>query len=70
MSFMRPPAAPPVPALPATPAQAEKPPMFGSQPEGAVQGRKPQAKSMTPTFLGAGTTPSPGMLGGKTLLGQ
>lgn len=51
----------------AVPPQAPtNPPAFGQQ-----QGqKKPQAKSMQPTFLGTGTAPQPYQLGTKTLLGS
>lgn len=41
-------------------------------PMGAVQGQKPQKKSMQTTFLGTGATPTneTGPKGGATLLGQ
>ena len=49
------------------PAPPMPPPMFGEQP----RQKKPQAKSMQPTFLGTGDIPQgQGNFGGKTLLGQ
>lgn len=53
--------APDLPQIPTAPAP---PPMFGQQPGQ----KKPQAKSMQPTFLGA-EQQAPAN-GGKTLLGQ
>ena len=52
--------------LPQLPANIPPPPTFGASP----QGQKPKAKSTTPTFLGTGSLPSPGNLGGKALIGQ
>lgn len=56
---------PDTPALPVPPAAAQAPPMFGSQP----QGKKPKAKSQTPTFLGSEAVANPSNTGQKTLLG-
>lgn len=53
------------PALPALPTAVPPPPMFGQNP----QGKKPQRKSMQPSFLGTGSMPQAGQLGNKTLLG-
>lgn len=42
------------------------PPVFANDPTG----KKPKQKSMTPTYLGTGTTPDQTNMGGKTLIGQ
>lgn len=52
--------------LPQTPAAPAPPPMFGSQ----TPQKKPQAKSGTPTFLGADASPSKANVGQATLLGR
>ena len=52
----------PLPQIGAAPVA---PPMFG-----IAAGKKPKGKSMQPSFLGSGTTPQPGELGNKTLLGM
>lgn len=52
------------PDMPVGPT-APKPP----RPFGEIQGKKPQAKSMQQSFIGAESLPGP-QSGGKTLLGQ
>lgn len=57
----------PSPQLPAVGTAPPPPPLFGADPNNS--GSKPKKKSMQPTFLGNGTTPTQGQLGQKTLLG-
>lgn len=53
------------PPLPSIGAAPPPPPMFGAQPSQ----KKPQQKSMQPSFLGNGVVPTGQQLGTKTLLG-
>jgi hypothetical protein len=52
-------------APPVAPTAPAPPPAFGVQP----QGKKPQAKPLNQTFLGAEQAAGGGQLGQKTLLG-
>lgn len=52
-------------ALPAVGTGPTPPPVFASDP----QGRKPKAKSTTPTFLGSAAVPTQAQAPPKTLLG-
>jgi len=52
--------------LPAVPGAPPPPPLLGQSPTG----KKPQAKSMQPSFLGTMSAPESGGVAGKTLLGQ
>ena len=55
------------PEMPAMPPAPPPPPVFGDQ---TKPNKKPQMKSMQPTFLGTGSVPTQSQLGTKTLLGQ
>lgn len=51
--------------MPNLPTAPSKPPVFGEKP-----GKKPKAKSMTPTFLGTSAMPTAQQVGSKTFLGM
>jgi len=50
---------------PKIPDAPPPPPVFGE-----IQGKRPQRKSQTASFLGSTATPTSGSLGQSTLLGQ